>query len=32
MLLVIIGIVMSVIYMRFFRFDELVQEPRIETL
>ncbi len=32
MLLVIIGIVMSVIYMRFFRFGDLVQEPRIEAL
>ncbi len=32
MLLVMIGIVMSVIYMRFFRFGDLVQEPRIEAL
>jgi hypothetical protein len=32
MLLVAIGIVMSVIYMRFFRFDVLVQEPKIEAL
>jgi inositol-phosphate transport system permease protein len=32
MLLVAIGIVMSVIYMRFFRFDVLVQEPLIEAL
>ena len=32
MLLVIIGIVMSVIYMRFFRFGDLIQEPRIEAL
>jgi len=32
MLLVAIGIVMSIIYMRFFRFDVLVQEPKIEAL
>jgi inositol-phosphate transport system permease protein len=32
MLLVAIGIIMSVIYMRFFRFDVLVQEPKIEAL
>jgi inositol-phosphate transport system permease protein len=32
MLLVAIGIIMSVIYMRFFRFDALVQEPKIEAL
>lgn len=32
MVLVAVGIVMSVIYMRFFRFDELIQEPRIEVL
>jgi inositol-phosphate transport system permease protein len=32
MLLVVIGIVMSFIYMRFFRFGDLIQEPRIEAL
>jgi len=32
MLLVAIGIIMSIIYMRFFRFDVLVQEPMIEAL
>lgn len=32
MVLVAIGIVMSIIYMRFFRFDVLVQEPKIEAL
>ena len=32
MLLVVIGIIMSIIYMRFFRFDVLVQEPKIEAL
>lgn len=31
-LLVIIGIVMAVIYMRYFQFEELVQEPKIEAL
>jgi inositol-phosphate transport system permease protein len=31
-LLVIIGVVLAVIYMRVFRFDELVAEPRVETL
>ena len=31
-LLVIIGIVMATIYMRVFRFDELVAEPKIEEL
>jgi len=32
MVLVAVGIVMSVIYMRFFRFDQLIQEPKIEVL
>ena len=32
MALVAIGIVASVVYMRFFRFNELVQEPKIEAL
>jgi inositol-phosphate transport system permease protein len=32
MLLVAIGIIMSIIYMRFFRFDVLIQEPKIEAL
>ncbi len=32
MLLVVIGIVMSVVFMRFFRFGALIQEPRIEAL
>jgi len=27
-----IGVVLSVIYMRVFRFDELVAEPRVEAL
>jgi inositol-phosphate transport system permease protein len=31
-LLVIIGIIMAVIYMRYFRFNDLVQEPKIEAL
>ena len=31
-LLVMIGVVLAVIYMRVFRFDELVAEPRVETL
>lgn len=31
-ILVIIGVVMAVVYLRVFRFNELVQEPRIETL
>jgi inositol-phosphate transport system permease protein len=31
-LLVAVGIVFSFIYMRFFRFNELVQTPRIEAL
>ncbi len=30
--LVVIGIVMAIIYMRYFQFSELVQEPRIEAL
>jgi hypothetical protein len=29
---VLIGIVASVIYMRFFQFNQLVQEPKIEAL
>jgi len=32
MVLVAIGIVASVIYMRFFQFNELVQEPKIEAM
>lgn len=31
-ILVLIGIVMAVVYMRYFQFDELVQEPKIEAL
>jgi inositol-phosphate transport system permease protein len=31
-ILVIIGIVLSFIYLRVFRFDELVQEPKIDVL
>ena len=31
-ILVIIGIVMSFIYLRVFRFDDLVQEPKIDVL
>ncbi|GAH55437.1 unnamed protein product, partial [marine sediment metagenome] len=31
-ILVIIGVVMAIVYLRMFRFRELVQEPRIETL
>ncbi len=31
-ILVIIGAVAAFVYMRFFQFNELVQEPRIETL
>lgn len=31
-LLVLAGIAASIIYMRFFKFDELVQEPKIEAL
>ena len=30
--LVIIGIVMAIVYMRYFQFNELVQEPKIEAL
>jgi inositol-phosphate transport system permease protein len=30
--LVVVGVVMAVIYMRFFRFGELVAEPKIEVL
>ncbi len=30
--LVVIGVVLAILYMRFFRFDELVAEPRIEEL
>lgn len=30
--LVVIGIVMAVVYMRYFRFDQLLQEPKIEAL
>jgi len=30
--LVIIGIIMAVIYLRVFKFGELVQEPKVETL
>jgi inositol-phosphate transport system permease protein len=30
--LVVIGIVMAIVYMRYFQFNELVQEPRIEAL
>jgi hypothetical protein len=29
---VIIGAVAAFVYMRFFQFNELVQEPRIDTL
>ncbi|HSR34604.1 MAG TPA: sugar ABC transporter permease [Anaerolineae bacterium] len=32
MLLVAIGIVASVIYMRFFQFNQLIQEPKIEAM
>jgi len=31
-IMVVIGVVAAVAYMRFFQFDELVQEPRIEAL
>lgn len=31
-ILVVLGVVMAVIYMRFFRFGELVAEPKIEVL
>lgn len=30
--LVIIGIVMAIVYMRYFRFNDLIQEPKIEAL
>ncbi|HID33819.1 MAG TPA: sugar ABC transporter permease [Anaerolineae bacterium] len=30
--LVVIGIIMAIIYMRYFQFNELVQEPKIEAL
>lgn len=30
--LVIVGVILAVVYMRVFRFDELVAEPRIEVL
>ena len=30
--LVVVGIVMAVVYMRYFQFDALVQEPKIEAL
>jgi inositol-phosphate transport system permease protein len=30
--LVVIGIVMAIIYMRYFRFNDLVQEPKIDAL
>lgn len=30
--LVVIGIAMAVVYMRYFRFDQLLQEPKIEAL
>lgn len=32
MVLVLIGIVAAVVYMRYFQFDELIQEPKIEAL
>jgi inositol-phosphate transport system permease protein len=32
MVLVMIGIVAAVVYMRYFQFDELIQEPKIEAL
>lgn len=32
MVLVVIGVVAAVVYMRYFQFDELIQEPRIEAL
>ncbi len=32
MILVVVGIVAAVAYMRYFQFDELVQEPKIEAL
>jgi inositol-phosphate transport system permease protein len=30
--LVVVGIVLAIVYMRYFQFNELVQEPRIEAL
>ncbi len=30
--LVVIGLIMAVVYMRYFRFDQLLQEPKIEAL
>ncbi len=30
--LVIIGVILAVVYMRYFRFNELVEEPKIEVL
>jgi inositol-phosphate transport system permease protein len=32
MILVVIGIIAAVVYMRYFQFDELIQEPKIEAL
>jgi hypothetical protein len=32
MLLVAIGIVASVVYMRFFQFNALIDEPKIEAM
>ncbi len=31
-MLVLIGLILSTVYMRFFKFDELVQEPKIDVL
>ncbi|MCK4805549.1 MAG: sugar ABC transporter permease, partial [Spirochaetes bacterium] len=31
-ILVLIGIILGFVYMRYFKFEELVQEPKIETL
>lgn len=31
-ILVVIGVVAAIIYMRVFRFDELVQEPKIDLI
>ncbi len=30
LVLVVVGVIMSLIYLRFFRFDELIKTPRIE--
>jgi inositol-phosphate transport system permease protein len=30
LVLVVVGVIMSLIYLRFFRFDELIKPPRIE--